>query len=154
MMCVRYRFAWFCLFSVSPFSCVCFVFFFLSWSATISTWRQALLSTIECQFSLLKPCEVYVSELLVWADAAVSWNKCNFVSFTMARIVWFLVTLCLLQRMWQQSNASVGVICSAGGRECGGISSTPQIALLSWKAQAQQGMCSILQGASVLQLNV
>lgn len=92
MMCVYYRFAWFCLFSVSPFSCVRFVFFFLSWSATISTWRQALLSTIECQFSFLKPCEVYVSELLVWADAAVSRSKCIFVSFTMARRVWFLVT--------------------------------------------------------------
>lgn len=113
-----------------------------------------MLSTIECQFSLLKPCEVYVSELLVWADAAVSRNKCNFVSFTMARVVWFLVTLCLLQRMWQQRNAGAGVIRSAGGRECGRNSSTSQIALLRWKAQAQQGMCSILQGASVLWRNV
>lgn len=61
---------------------------------------------------------------------------------------------CLPQRMWQQRNAGAGVIHSAGGRECGGISSTPQIALLSWKAQAQQGMCSILQGASVLQFRI
>lgn len=56
--------------------------------------------------------------------------------------------------MWQQRNAGAGVIRSAGGRECGGIFSTLQIAVLRWKAQAQQGMCSILQGAVMLQRNV